>query len=326
MKNISELIPTVAAMALLLIAFSAPVSAGRGVDAGQHGWRPWCAGNLSDEDQEVLSKERQAFFDDTQDLRQDMYQKRLELQSELAKKNPDNQKAVALQNDISKLTEEFGQKRLDFILKMRKIHPDMGRIGGWRSMDEGVADCPNYGHHMGRWKGYGMMGRGYGMGPGMRGPGYGMGPGMMGDDDGDWNCPYDGRSMGPGRGYGMMGRGYGMGSGMMMGHGYGMGPGMMGHGYGMGPGYGRGQGSRGRAPEQGEIDPTSGRLETPLKEDGARTAVENYLQSTRNPNLKLGKITEQGDAFEAEIVTKDGSLVDKLLIEKSTGWMHPANQ
>ena len=303
MKNISRLIPIVAATAFLLIAFSGPVSAGRGVDAGQQGWRPWCAGNLSDEDQEVLSKERQAFFDDTQDLRQDMYQKRLELQSELAKKNPDAPKAVALQNDISKLTEEFDQKRLDFILKMRKTNPDMGRIGSWRGKNEGVADCPNYGHHMGRWKGYGMMGRGYGMGPGMRGPGYGMGPGMMGDDDGDWNCPYDGRSLGPGRGYGMMGRGYGM-----------------------GPGYGRAQGSMGRASEQGETGPTSGRLETPLKEDGARTTVENYLQSTRNPNLKLGKITEQGDAFEAEIVTKDGSLVDKLLIDKSTGWMHPANQ
>ena len=269
--------------------------------------------------------------------------------------------------NISKLTQEFDQKRLDFILKMRKTNPDMGRIGGWRGEDDDVADCPNYGHQMGRWKGYrmgpGMMGRGYGMGPDMRGPGYGMGPGMRGDDDGDWNCPYDGRLMGPGRGYGMMGRGYGMGSGMMMGRGYGMGPGMMGdddgdwncpydgrsmgsgrgfgmmgrgfgmgsgmmmgRGYGMGPGYGQGQGSMETAPEQGEIGPTSGRLETPLKEDGARTTVENYLQSTRNPNLKLGKITEQGNAFEAEIVTKDGSLVDKLLIEKSTGWMHPANQ
>lgn len=310
MKNISKLIPIVAAMALLLIVFSPPVFAGRGADAGQPGLRPWCAGNLSDEDQEVLSKERQAFFDETQDLRQDMYQKRLELQSELAKKSPDAQKATALQNDISKLTEELGQKRLDFILKMKKINPGIGRVGGWGTMDNDANWSYGIGHHgrhMGRWGGYGM-------GPGMMGPGYGMGPGMMDDDDGDRDCPYGDRSMGPGRGYGIMGRGYGMGSGMM------------GRGYGMGPGYGRGQGSMGRAPEQGEIGPTSGRLETSLKEDGARTAVENYLQATRNPNLKLGKITEQGDAFEAEIVTKDGSLVDKLLIEKSTGWMHPANQ
>jgi Spy/CpxP family protein refolding chaperone len=312
MKNISKLIPSVAAMAFLLLAFSAPVSAGRGVNAGQQGWRPWCTGNLSAEDQAVLGKERQAFFDDTQDLRQDMVQKRLELQSELAKKNPDDQKAAALQNDISKLTQEFDQKRLDFILKMKKTIPDIGRIGGWRGEDDDVADCPNDGHHMGWWKGYGMgpamMGRGYGLGPHMRGPGYGMGPGMRGEDDGDWNCPYDGRSMGPGRGYGMMGRGYGMGSGMME------------------PGYGWGRGTMRRAPAQGEFGPASSRLERPLKEDGARTVVENYLQSTRNPNLKLGKITEQGDAFEAEIVTKEGSLVDKLLIEKSTGWMHPNRQ
>jgi Spy/CpxP family protein refolding chaperone len=301
MKKISKLIPIAAVMALLLIGFSAPVSAGRGAGTGQPGWRPWCAGNLSDKDQEVLNKERQAFFDETQDLRQDMYQKRLELQSELAKKNPDAQKAAALQKDIAKFTEEFDQKRLDFILKMKKINPDIGRMGDWGAMDDDDdADCPygggHHGRHMGRWGGYGMW-------PGMRGPGYGMGPGMMGDDDRDWNCPSGGRPTGPGRGYGMMGRGYGM-----------------------GPGYGRGSGLMGRAPQQGEIGPGAGNLENPLKEEGARTTVENYLHSIRNPNLKLGKITEQGDAFEAEIVTKDGSLVDKLLIDKSTGWMRPANQ
>jgi len=284
MKNIFKLIPIAAIIALLLIGFSAPVSADRGAGTGQPGWRPCCAGNFSDEDQKTLDKERQAFFDDTQDLRQDMYQKRLELRSELAKKNPDAQKAAALQKDISKFKEEFDQKRLDFIMKMKKINPDIGRMGGWGTMnDDNDADCPygggHHGRHMGRWSGYGMMGRGYGMG-----------------------------------------------SGTMMGQGSGMGPGMMGRGYGMGSGYGRGPGSMGKAPEQGEIGPGAGRLETPLKEDGARTVVENYLQSTRNPNLKLGKITEQGDAFEAEIVTKDGSLVDKLLVEKSTGWMHPSNQ
>ncbi|MGB5424484.1 MAG: periplasmic heavy metal sensor [Desulfobacterales bacterium] len=220
--------------------------------------------NLNDEDQRVFEKERQAFFGETQDLRQDIYKKRLELQSELAKKNPDAQKAVALHKDISKLAEEFDQKRLAFILKMKKINPNSGRRGfrGIEKDDDDV-NCPNYGrqygHHMGRR------------------------------------------------------------------HGYGMGPGMMGPGYGMGPGHGRGPGWMGREPSQGEMQPGAYRLETPLQEDGARAVVENYLQSTRNPNLKLGKITEQGDAFEAEIVTKEGSLVDELLVDKSTGWIHPAN-
>ncbi|MGA9234390.1 MAG: hypothetical protein WBV91_06150, partial [Desulfobacterales bacterium] len=65
MKNISKLIPIAAVMALLMIGFSTPVSAGRGAAAGQPGWRPWYAGNLSDEDQKTLDKERQAFFDET---------------------------------------------------------------------------------------------------------------------------------------------------------------------------------------------------------------------------------------------------------------------
>jgi hypothetical protein len=215
---------------------------------------------LNDEDQRVWEKERQAFLSETQDLRQDIYKKRLELQSELAKKNPDAQKAAVLHKDISKLTEEFDQKRLAFILKMKKINPDIGRMGlRGTENDEDEVDCPYYGRHMGRR------------------------------------------------------------------HGYGMGPGMMGPGYGMRPGYGRGPGWMGRAPEQGEMGPRSNRLETPLNEDAARAVVENYLQSTRNPNLIIGKITEQGNAFEAEIVTREGSLVDKLLVDKTTGWMRPAN-
>jgi len=51
--------------------------------------------------------------------------------------------------------------------------------------------------------------------------------------------------------------------------------------------------------------------------------VENYLNSTRNPNLKLGKIKDEGSAFEADIVTKsNGSLVDQMLVSKDTGWLH----
>jgi hypothetical protein len=143
---------------------------------------------------------------------------------------------------------------------------------------------------------------GYGMGPGIMGPGYGgygMGPG------------YGGYGMGPG----MMGPGYG-GYGMGPGYGgYGMGPGMMGPGYGgygMGPGYGYGYGPQYQQPQK------------PLDENDAKAELENYLKSTRNPNLKLGKIEDKGNAFEADIVTQNGSLVNKILVDKHTGWMHSA--
>jgi hypothetical protein len=177
------------------------------------------------------------------------------------------------------------------------------------------------------------------MGPGMMGPGYGY------QQQGGWNyCPYCGSYMGPGYGMGpgMMGRGYsgyGMGPGMMgRGYsGYGMGPGMMGRGYGgygMGPGMmGRGYGGYGMGPGMmgpqygpqygpGYQGPQYQPQQKPMDEQDAKSLLENYLQSTRNPNLRLGKIEDKGNAFEAEIQTKDGSLVDKILVDKRTGWMH----
>ena len=122
------------------------------------------------------------------------------------------------------------------------------------------------------------------------GPGYGMGPGMMGQ-----------------------GYGYGMGPGTMgPGYGYGMGQGMMGPGYGYGRQYGP---QYGRQYQQ---------LQKPLDRNQAKQQVENYLSSMRNPNLKLGKIEEKGNGFQINIVTKDGSLVDKILVDKNTGWMRSA--
>jgi hypothetical protein len=49
--------------------------------------------------------------------------------------------------------------------------------------------------------------------------------------------------------------------------------------------------------------------------------VENYVKSTRNPNLKVGNIKDMNGYFEVEVVTKDDSLTDKIAVDKSTGWM-----
>jgi hypothetical protein len=120
-------------------------------------------------------------------------------------------------------------------------------------------------------------------GPGMMGPGGGYGA---------WNyCPYCGAPMGLG----------------MMGPGYGRGPGMMGPGYG--PQYGPPHGPPYQQPRE------------PMKEKDAQQIVENYLRATRNPNLKLGKIIDKDTYFEAEILTKEDSLADKLAVDKQTGWM-----
>ncbi len=61
-------------------------------------------------------------------------------------------------------------------------------------------------------------------------------------------------------------------------------------------------------------------LNQPLSKDQAKMFAEHFLQMQGNPNLKLGKLTDQKDFFVAEITTKDGSLVNKLQIDKNTGW------
>ena len=125
--------------------------------------------------------------------------------------------------------------------------------------------------------------------------------GPFGPADTQWNyCPYCGSQLGPGGGYGV--------GPSMVGPGM-MGPGMMHRGWGYGPQYG----------------PQYPQSQGPMSEKDAKAFLENYLQSTRNPNLKLGKIEDKGNAFQGDIVTaKDGSLVDKILIDKYTGWMRSA--
>ena len=90
-------------------------------------------GDLSDEERKALDKERKEFFETAENLRGDIYSKQLELQSELAKDNPDNQIVLELQNKISELEAELDQKRLEHRMKMRKVSPHGGRefMGGY---------------------------------------------------------------------------------------------------------------------------------------------------------------------------------------------------
>ena len=274
---------TLLAIVLVFIGSSVPLSA----DTEHRGQHSGPRDRLTDADRKALDDERQRFLQKTKDIRQRIYQKDLELKSELAKEKPDVKKATDIQSLISRLESEFDQERLIHFLNVRKIDPDFGRgYGG--------------GHRMGDW----MTGGGQHMGSGMGG-----GCPMMGG----------GHHMGPGMGGGgrMMGSGQHTGPGMM-GGGHHMGPGMMGRGYGGGREWTRGTSGMG-----GPASETS-RLQKPLNEEGARSIVDKHLASTRNPNLKMGKITEQEGAYEVDIVTKEGSLVDKVIVDKSNGWMRPA--
>ncbi len=99
-----------------------------------------------------------------------------------------------------------------------------------------------------------------------------------------------------------------------------MGAGQSGYCPWMGGGYGmqRGQGGW-YCPWMGkQTGPPVAKPGQPLTADQAKALVEQHISG--NPNLKVGKVTPKEDAYEVDIVTKDGSLVDKIQVNKQTGW------
>jgi hypothetical protein len=128
---------------------------------------------------------------------------------------------------------------------------------------------------------------------------YGSGWGMMG---------------GPGPGYGHMG-GYGpmhggYGPGWM--HGYG--PGWM---HGGGPGYGpcAGLGGPGAYGPQANLNLTT---------DQVKNQLESWIARQGNPHIKVGEVKEKdADTIEADIVTKDNSLVQRFVVDRHTGFYRP---
>ncbi len=116
------------------------------------------------------------------------------------------------------------------------------------------------------------------------------------------------RMMAPGMsGQGMMGPGTG-GQGMM-------GPGMMGPGTGgqgmMGPGFGKGPGL------DNQVVPSKD-----LTADDVRHFLEHRLKMHGNKRLNVGEVKEaDDDKIVADITTVDGSLVQRLEVDRHTGNM-----
>lgn len=166
MSKILVVLTVITVMGFGTYAFAdSPMGYGRhhgGRDYDRPGWQGgeygcpgygYTTGNLSDENIQKMDELREAFFKSTQDLRQNIYQKQLALESEFAKKNPDAKIAANLQKEISDLRAQIDQKQIKNMIEMKKINPGLG--AGF--MGPGMM---GYGHGRG-YKGHGPM-MGYG--------------------------------------------------------------------------------------------------------------------------------------------------------------------
>lgn len=60
-------------------------------------------------------------------------------------------------------------------------------------------------------------------------------------------------------------------------------------------------------------------LAEPLTKAEASERAEHYLNSLGNPRLKTGKTDETIISYEVQVVTKEGSLVNWMIVDKQTG-------
>ena len=137
MRNVKTIIMAVASVAVIGIAINAFAHGGMGWGGGMghhgQGWHhrgdygPGFDDQMSKEQYKQFEQKREAFFKETQDLRANLYEKERELQSELAKAEPDAAKASGLQKEISERQAQLDQKRIDHRVDMRKVAPHAGR-------------------------------------------------------------------------------------------------------------------------------------------------------------------------------------------------------
>jgi hypothetical protein len=117
-------------------------------------------------------------------------------------------------------------------------------------------------------------------------------------------CPYQGR--GYGRGHHMMGPGYGP-------H----------HTWEKGDNWQppRREGERREWKKKKSSYPTG---ETGnLSEAEAIEVVRAFLKSTRDLNLQVGELSDAGDAYRVDIMTRSGSVFDRVLVDKQNGHLRP---
>lgn len=149
MRRLLTIITAVASMAVIGIAMNAFAHGGMGWGGGwghhgpgwhhRGGYGPGYDDQMTVEQYKQFEQKTEAFFTETQELRANLYEKEGELQNEMAKDEPDAAKASLLQKESSALKAQFDQKRIDHMLEMRKIDPnvDSGFMAGGQMVGYG---------------------------------------------------------------------------------------------------------------------------------------------------------------------------------------------
>jgi Spy/CpxP family protein refolding chaperone len=135
-NTLRNILIAIVSIALIGLSISAFAHSGMGWGGGwghhgngwhhQGGYGSGYTDQLSKEEYAQLEQKREVFFEETQDIRDNLYDKGRQLENELAKSEPDAAKASKLQKEISKLQAQLDQKQVESMVEMRKQNPNAG--------------------------------------------------------------------------------------------------------------------------------------------------------------------------------------------------------
>jgi zinc resistance-associated protein len=87
----------------------------------------------NDETTRKLQDQEESFYNETEDLKQKLYERELALEGEMIKKDPNSTNVMKLQKEISDLDGQLEEKRMRYMLEFRKNNSE----AGWGRMRRG---------------------------------------------------------------------------------------------------------------------------------------------------------------------------------------------
>jgi len=131
-------------------AWSEGEPGGPGFGPGQGACREAYLG-LPEETRKQLDELDRTFFEETRELRNQLWTKRGEFKSVMGSDSPDPEAAKKLQAEMSQLMGQMQQKRLEYRLEAEKIAPELkefrkyGGPGMGKGMRKGMGGGPGFG-------------------------------------------------------------------------------------------------------------------------------------------------------------------------------------
>jgi Spy/CpxP family protein refolding chaperone len=96
--------------------------------------------NLSAENQQKMLDQMNSFFASTKEIREQRYQKQLELNKEYANPEKDQAKIETLQKELFDLSTQFEKQRFDNRIAMQKLFPD-NNMSSFTGANRGYGGC-----------------------------------------------------------------------------------------------------------------------------------------------------------------------------------------